>query len=286
MITKLLIMLALFGGTILIMVVIWRRFYATGKSNTLSDEMILSWVEALSRLELERRQLRRWAGQRSLTFRREPTELARALELELIDGFFEDYLRVHLEFETPLEQGVSILTEGRLGLVSTLLRSREVRLGQKQLDRKFVLLAQEEERLRALLAHNKLRDDLILLQEQVDELVLTDESLFVLLSQIPTPQECVELLRLLDMLASKLVAAAAILGPIAQPGAMDYTEVMNELGTREEVAATSQSDLEALQKPDPLKPDESITQVVELAAPSDEAETSSVTSASRASSPS
>lgn len=265
MITKLLIMLALFGGTIIIMIVIWRRFYATGKSHTLSDEVITSWEEALSRIALPRQQLRRWAGQRSLNFRREPTELVRALELELIDGFFDDYLRIYLEFETPLEQGVSILTEDRLGFVSTLLRSREVRLGQKQLDRKFVLLAQEEERLRALLAHHKLHDDLISIQDLVDELVLTDESLFVILSQIPTPQECVELIRLLDMLASKLVAASTILGPIAQPGAMDYTEVMSELGTREEVGATSQTELDAL-KPDPLKPQAQVEPVDDPAA--------------------
>ena len=239
MIAKLLIMAALFGGTILVMAVLWRRFYDTSKPRTLSEQAVEALTHALARYGLSASHERRWLDNRVLCLERHAS--GRRLSVELSDGFFDDHCRVQVFFEPSLQQGISILGEDRFGLVGGLLKLREVRVGRERLDRHFILRAKDEDRLKLLLDDRTVRDALLSLKAQVEEIVLSDAQLFVFLPQIPAADDLVALLAQLDALAQRLESFAAAHGPIAQQDAMDFAKVMTDLNMREELAIEAAS---------------------------------------------
>lgn len=252
MIEKVFIMAVLFGGTILLMIVLWHRFYTTGKNRTLSESLIARWTELAARHSLTPTATRSWLGHQSWLLSREGDDaLLYPLEVECLDGYFADYCRIFLRFKTPLEQGIYLLSEDRFGVMTTLLRSREVRIGQKNVDHHFVLLAKEDARLKALLDAQGVKQRLLDLAMMSDELIVTDDEIFMVLASLPQPEQLESLLTQLESLARQLEARAQALGPIEQHGVMDYSEVMTELTTREikEEDAPSEGDEEEKEVP-------------------------------------
>lgn len=99
-------------------------------------------------------------------------------ELEVSTGRWRPYVRLVLDFDEPLARDVSVFSDNRAGFISYVQRVREIEIGNEEFDHRFLLYAPGPDDVRKLLPPAT-RDQMIRLDEKVDNIRVTDSSLFL-----------------------------------------------------------------------------------------------------------
>lgn len=96
--------------------------------------------------------------------------------IEIGMGGGVSYARVDYAFEREVPLGLHISSEHEEGLLTRVMRLREVKIGLHQFDSQFILLSRNENRLKQLLDHD-VRRMLISLRAKAKDVKLNDDGL-------------------------------------------------------------------------------------------------------------
>src|SRR5690606_11651842 len=127
----------------------WRWARARRKPSSWPLQVREQCVKILRRWGFSRVQLRPLLGAQLLYAARQG-QGDELVEIECMDGPYEDTLRLSWTFELSLEQGVRLLHHGSGSIATAMLRHRELSLDDPEIDEALLCFAQNEERLRAL----------------------------------------------------------------------------------------------------------------------------------------
>lgn len=142
------------------------------------------------------------------------------VELEISSGDWTPYVRVQVRFPSLLAQDITVLSEDPGTVVNKIRRLREIEVGDEEFDEEFLLFATREKRLKRFFPAST-RFQMVRLNREVDELRLTDQSLFVFASRPCSTAEIRSLLKKTVELADRLMGTARELGPA--PTVVDVT---------------------------------------------------------------
>ncbi len=191
----------------------WRWARARRKPASWSAQVREQCVKILRRWGFSRVQHRPLLGARLLYAARQG-QGEELVEVECVDGPYEDTLRLCWSFELSLEQGVRLLHQGSGSVATAMLRHREPLLDDPEIDEALLCFAQNEERLRLLLHTAAVREPLLTLVAETEQLSLADRELFVAIRALPSPDGLAHLLAITERLVSALREFAQAHGPI------------------------------------------------------------------------
>lgn len=135
------------------------------------------------------------------------------VELEISSGEnWEPYVRVTVDFPKPLAQDVGVYSGDRQPLGSHVRRLDEVELGDESFDEQFVLIGRDPERVELMLP-DATRYQLTRLNGLVDDVQLTDQSLFLFLGENPDRAMIKTILKKAVELGDRSYRTARTLGP-------------------------------------------------------------------------
>lgn len=217
---------ALAGGIVWLMSVLWRRYYSVDMSAALGEGEQQELVEVLRALGFGELRVRPLFRSRALWAQIERPQLT--LEIELCDGAWRDYTRLHCSFTRPLNQGFQLLCEEGAGAMGWVLSFHEVELEDEELDERFILLARDDERLGELI-RSPLRQEMIRLRDLVEDFQLTDQGLFLFVSYVAREQALRELIKAALYLSDDLIRWAQERGPIGPLQTGQYQGALAEL---------------------------------------------------------
>lgn len=134
------------------------------------------------------------------------------VEFEVSRGDWAPYVRITVDFPRRLAQDLHVINDRRGGMVSQLRRLREIKLDDEEFDSRFLLFAKDEERAASVL-NETARYQLVRMAEEVDEVRISDNTLFVLMHHACTREEMKSLLKKSLEVAGRLYQTARLLGP-------------------------------------------------------------------------
>ncbi|MEZ4459766.1 MAG: hypothetical protein R3E66_08545 [bacterium] len=104
-----------------------------------------------------------------------------------------NFTRVTISFPTQLKSGIHLALEAEEGFFKRLMNMKETRVGHDHFDSEFIVLAASQSRAEKTLT-DEIRSAMLEIRDEVDELRVTDESVF---ARIPKAMSSEELDRLL-----------------------------------------------------------------------------------------
>lgn len=152
---------------------LWSRIDEGGEHEEVTPEFLVGLGQGLG---LEQYTRRDFFGEQLQVLSGEFRDLF--VELEISTGRWRPYLRLVIEFDRPLARDVSVFSDDRSGIVSYVQRVREIEIGEDDFDYRFLLYAPGPDDVRKLLP-DATRYQMVRLDDMVEELRLTDNSLFI-----------------------------------------------------------------------------------------------------------
>jgi hypothetical protein len=160
------------------------------------------------------------------------------VELEVSRGGWRPYVRVTIDFPKRLAQDLQILTEGRSWIRNHFGRLEEVELDDPTFSQAFSLFSRDPDRAEMMLSETT-RSQLVRLAEEVDDVRITDDTLFFFVQRGCRRDEISTLLKKGLEIADRLFRAARLMGPRSpRAGAQHYEQAMMEQSAR--IAAAEQ----------------------------------------------
>ena len=127
------------------------------------------------------------------------------------------YCRIDFSFRREVPLGVRISSEREEGLLTRVMRMREIEIGLRHFDDQFILLSRSEERLKELLDHD-LRGMLIGLRTRVRDVRLNDRGLHLQLFGAFEKDDFIDIFREGAELASRAFKRAEGINESADDG--------------------------------------------------------------------
>lgn len=115
------------------------------------------------------------------------------VRVESGSGPSRTYARAAVEFPSGVPIGVRISSEHDEGLLTRVLRLREVEIGLHHFDSQFILLSRDEERLKSLL-EPEMRQMLMSLRERVRDVRLDEDGVHINVSGQVSPGDFLQLI--------------------------------------------------------------------------------------------
>lgn len=111
-----------------------------------------------------------------------------------------NFTRVTISFPTRLKSGIHLALEAEGGILKRLMNMKETRIGHDHFDSQFIVLASSQVRVERTLSE-EIREAMLAVREHVDELRVTDESVFVRMARAMTSEDLDDTLPRLQALA-------------------------------------------------------------------------------------
>ena len=134
------------------------------------------------------------------------------VEMEISSGRWQPYLRISITFPRSLAQDLNVMTDDKTSMVNQVRRMHELEIGDEEFDEEFLLFARDEEHLELALPEGT-RYQMLRILEAVDELRLTDNSLFVFVNHPCDRREIKRMLKKAVELSDRLHQTAEMIGP-------------------------------------------------------------------------
>jgi nitrogen fixation-related uncharacterized protein len=134
------------------------------------------------------------------------------VEMEISSGRWQPYLRITIAFPRSLAQDLNIMTDDKSSMVHQVRRMHELELGDEDFDEEFLLFARDQEHLELVLPEGT-RYQMLRVLETVDELRLTDNSLFLFVDHPCDRNEIKRMLKKAVELSERLHQTAEMIGP-------------------------------------------------------------------------
>lgn len=165
------------------------------------------------------------------------------VELEISSGEdWQPYVRVAVDFPKTLAQDIGVYSGERRPIGSQVRGLEEVELGDPTFDGRFVLFGREPERVELMLT-DATRYQLLRLDRVVDDIRLTDQSLFLFVGENPDRETIKTILKKTVELGDRVYKTARRLGPrTPERGAGHYEKATTETELRVSGAETSVED--------------------------------------------
>lgn len=154
------------------------------------------------------------------------------VELEVSRGGWRPYVRVTIDFPKRLAQDLQILTNSRGWIRNQFGRYEKVELEDEAFSDRFCLYGRDADRADMVLSETT-RSQLVRLAEDVDDVRITDDTLFFFVEGGCRRGEISTLLKKGLEIADRLFRAARLLGPRSpRSGAQHYEQAMMEQSAR------------------------------------------------------
>lgn len=229
MIQNVVVLCVLFAVTFSVLGVLWRRFAQAKTPRSLSDFDLDSTRQVLASYGMVDQSMRVCMQTYVLKASSPLTEV------ELGDGIYDDYTRMHHHFASPLQHGVSISWQNYVSFNSVRFRQDDVPLGLPEIDDAFHLKALDKDRLLLLFHDRTIRTNLRNLRTQADRLILTDYSIDLHIDHLIKDQDLKSILHCVESLVEALEACAEHYGPIADFDRASYAELLAGLNLRDDL---------------------------------------------------
>jgi hypothetical protein len=209
-----------------LMGMLWRRYYSVDARSLIEASALEEMDRQLQQIGFYPLRERPLFRARTLWTRIERKHLA--LDLEFCDGDGLDYTRLICRFTEPLHQGIQILCEEGAGFRGWLLSMHEAQISDPEIDDRFILMAKDDDRLKALI-QGPLRVLLISLRDRVEDFQLTDQAFFIRLDDVVRESELERLIEDALILGEELIRWAVSSGPISALQTSQYQDALAEM---------------------------------------------------------
>jgi len=162
------------------------------------------------------------------------------VELEISSGeHWQPYVRVTVDFPNSLAQDIGVYNGDRRPIGAQIRGLDEAESGELEFDEQFVSFGRDPERVELMLT-DATRYQLMRMDRIVDDLRLTDQSLFLFVGENPDRQVIKTMLKKAVDLGDRVYKTAQMLGPrTPERGAGHYQKATTETELRVSGAETS-----------------------------------------------
>ena len=209
-----------------LMGMLWRRYYSVDARSLIEASTLEAMDHQLQQIGFYPLRERPLFRARTMWTRVEREHLT--LDLEFCDGDGLDYTRLICSFTEPLHQGIQILCEEGAGFRGWLLSMHEAEIADPEIDDRFILMAKDDDRLKALIT-GPLRMLLISLRDRVEDFQLTDQAFYIRLDDVVRESELERLIEDALILGDELIRWAVSCGPISALQTSQYQDALAEM---------------------------------------------------------
>lgn len=216
---------------------LWSRSSARGDLESISSDFLIGLGRGLG---LERYTERDYFGERiqvlSGTFRK------LSVELEISSGNWRPYARVVVEFPRSIAQDINVFSQNRNNVLNYVREVQLLEVGDPEFDGSFHCYAPDAEVLTRVLSEAT-RYQMLRVLREVDELRLTDESLFLFADHSLDGEEVKRVLKKSLDLGDRIFSTAERLGPRSpEKSAAHYERATVETTARTSSSSKSKKD--------------------------------------------